>query len=75
MPSQLPGRYGAEAAFFATPGLPAYSNGVLKFNKLAATTTLGYIYGGVFSTVGDTMDPATQTTASNQVFQVTLVKN
>ncbi len=74
MPSQLPGLYGAEAAFYATPGLPSYANGVLKLNNLRSGTVLGDIYGGVYSTVGDTTNPATQTTASNQVFQVTLLK-
>lgn len=75
MPSQLPGRYGAESAFFASSGLPTYANGVINFARLPRVATLGYIYGGVFSTVGNTSNPATQTTASNQVFKVTLVKN
>jgi hypothetical protein len=73
MPSQLPGRYGTEAAFFAAPGLPTYSNGVIKLAKLRGPTTLGYMYGGIYSTVGDTTDPASQTTDSNQVFRVVLV--
>lgn len=75
MPSQLPGRYGTEAAFFLAPGVPHYSNGVVKLSQLKAPTTLGYIYGGIYSTAGDTTDPSTQTTASNQVFRVTLVPN
>ena len=73
MPSQLPGRYGTGAAFFAAPGLPTYSNGVINLAKLTGPTTLGYMYGGIYSTVGDTTNPDTQTTSSNQVFQVTLV--
>jgi hypothetical protein len=73
MPSQLPGRFGANAAFFATPGLPTYSNGVIKLDQLTGPTTLGYIYGGIYSTVGDTSDPGTQTTATNTLFKVTLV--
>jgi hypothetical protein len=73
MPSQLPGRYGTEAAFFATPGLPKFANGVIKLSKLQHPTVLGDMYGGIFSTVGDTTDTSSQTTDSNQIFQVTLV--
>jgi hypothetical protein len=73
MPSQLPGLYGTEAAFFASAGLPTYSNGVIQLDKLQGPTTLGYIYGGIFSTVPNTTDPGSQTTSSNQVFKVTLV--
>jgi hypothetical protein len=75
MPSQLPGRYGSEAAFFTSPGLPKYSDGVIKLGQLRGPTTLGYIYGGIYSQVGDTTDPGKQTTASNQVFKVTLTPN
>jgi hypothetical protein len=73
MPSQLPGRYGTEAAFLAAPGIPRYRNGVIKLDRLQGPTTIGYIYGGIYSTVGDTTDPPSQTTSSNQVFQVTLI--
>jgi hypothetical protein len=75
MPSQLPGRYGTEARFFTTPGLPQYSNGVIKLNQLKGPTIIGYIYGGIYSTVANTTDPNSQTTSSNQVFQVTLIPN
>ena len=73
MPSQLPGRYGTGAAFFTAPGVPTFSNGVINLAKLTGPTTLGYMYGGIYSTVGDTTNPDTQTTSSNQVFRVTLV--
>ena len=75
MPSQLPGLFGAEAAFFASPGLPTYSNGVIKLDQLSGPTTLGYIVGGIVSSVPNTTSPLNQTTASNQVFKVTLVPN
>ena len=75
MPSQLPALLGTEAAFFASPGLPTYSNGVVKLNKLQGPTTLGYIYGGIYSTVPNTTDPQSQTTSSNLVFKVTLTPN
>lgn len=75
MPSQLPGRYGAAASYLAAPDLPTYANGVVNLRALKGPTTLGYVYGGIVSTVGDTTDPATQTTASSRVFRVTIVPN
>ena len=74
-PDPLPGRYGAEASYFAAPGVPTYSNGVVNLDQLHGPTTLGYIYGGIFSKVDNTTDPAKQTTASNVVFKVTLIPN
>lgn len=58
-----------------SPGLPTFENGVLRLDQLPGPTTLGYIYGGIISTVGNTQNPLTQTTASNLVFKVTLVPN
>ena len=73
MPSQLPGLYGSEASFFATPGLPEYANGVIQLNGLSQPTTLGYMYGGILSTVPNTTDPATQTSATDALFRIVLV--
>jgi len=64
--------YGAYSSFFASPFVPAYSNGVIKLNKLKRPTVLGYIYGGIVSTAPQTANTEAQTGASNQVFQVTL---
>ncbi len=75
LPSQLPGLYGAEAAFFPAPGLPQYANGVIKLDQLTGATTLGYMYGGIVSNAGLAANPATQTFASNALFQITLVPN
>jgi hypothetical protein len=58
-----------------SPSVPAYSNGVIKLNKLKRTTVLGYMFGGIFSTVQQTGNTITQTGASNQAFQVTLTPN
>ena len=73
MPSQLPGLYGAEARFFTSPQLPAYSNGVIQLDQLDQSVTLGYMYGGIVSTAAETTDQTTQTMASNAVFRVVLV--
>ena len=39
--------FGAEAKFFAAPGLPVYENGVIDLDALEDNTLLGYIYGGI----------------------------
>ena len=73
MPSQFPGLYGAAATYLASTDLPTYSNGVINLRAIKGEMTLGYVYGGIVSTVGDTTDPADQTTASSRVFKVTIV--
>lgn len=76
MPSQLPGLFGAESRFFPAAGLPQYANGVLNLDQLLTqTTTLGYMYGGIVLTVGNTTNEAVQTMASNAIFKITLVPN
>ncbi|CAN5572204.1 hypothetical protein BH10PLA2_BH10PLA2_07850 [soil metagenome] len=73
MPSQLPGFYGAEAQFFTNPQLPRYANGVVKLDQLQQTVTLGYMYGGIVSTVPNTTNQTEQTKASSAVFRIVLV--
>ncbi len=75
MTPQLPGYYGAESAFFNAAGTPSYGNGVIKLDALKKPTIVGYMYGGIVSTVPETSDPFTQTTATNAVFRVVLVPN
>ncbi len=75
MTPQLPARLGAEASFFVNPGVKQASNGVITLNlkRLRQPVVLGMMYGGIYSTAGDTTNPLTQTTSSNLVYQVTLV--
>jgi len=72
----LPGDFGAYSSFQFNPALPMDANGVINLSKLKGVTVLGYLYGGIYSTVAETSnDPAveaTQTGASNEVFEVTL---
>ncbi len=78
MPSQLPGPpdlLGAEAAFFTSPGVPQFANGVIRLAQLHGPTTLGYLFGGIESMVAETSNPFTQTAASNMMFRVTLIPN
>ena len=74
--SPLPGLYGAYSAFMAQSIRAHYANGVINLARLKGPTVLGYMYGGIYSTVPQTsFDPViaeTQTGASNQVFQVTV---
>ena len=73
MNGSFTGYYGAGAAFYANPALSTYCNGVIRLNKQSGPTVVGYMYGGIYSTVQSTA-PGTfsQTGASNQVFQITL---
>ena len=76
MASQLPGLFGSEARFFATPGLAQSGDGVFDLDQLLAqTTTLGYMYGGIYSTVGLTATQQTQTMATNALYKIVLVPN
>lgn len=67
------GYYGANAAFFLNQALPTFANRVLKLNSLRGPTVVGYMFGGVYSTVSNTSGNTFRATgASNQVFQITL---
>jgi hypothetical protein len=67
------GNYGANAAFFINKALPTYANSVIKLNSLRGPTVVGYMFGGIYSTVSNTSGNTFRATgASNQVFQITL---
>jgi len=66
--------YGAGAKFFTSPGLPAnvtYANGVFRLDELLAlgTGTIGYIFGGIVSSVPNTFSRL-DSTASPEIFSV-----
>jgi hypothetical protein len=63
--------FGANAAFIPNGELPTYPNGVIALDKLKKPTFIGYIVGGIASTVTDT-NCTTDTQASNYVFKVTI---
>jgi hypothetical protein len=66
--------FGAGAAFIPAEGLPSYDNGVLKLDKLPRSPTLiGYIVGGIQSTLPDTNTMA-DSTASAYIFKVELLR-
>ncbi|MFV0338278.1 MAG: PEP-CTERM sorting domain-containing protein [Chthoniobacterales bacterium] len=62
--------YGAEAEFFVNMNLPMYANGVINFDALGSgDILLGYIYGGIASTLPNTSSPS-DSMASNDIFAV-----
>lgn len=78
LPVEMPELLGAGSEFIAVENLPEYPNGVFKLDELPADTTLlGYIYGGINSTEANIfwVNDGTQSTASNVVFRVFLIKN
>lgn len=62
--------FGSEAVFIPNDELKAYANGVIKLDELKfGTTFLGYIVGGIASTITDTNCPL-DTIASPYIFKV-----
>jgi hypothetical protein len=64
--------FGTGAAFVPASSLPIYRNGVIKFDKLTpGLTTLGYVVGGIQSTLPNTNTNA-DSAASPYIFKVTI---
>lgn len=62
--------FGSDAVFIPDPCLPAYENGVIEFDELKhGETFLGYIVGGIASTILDT-NCVKATIASPYIFEV-----
>lgn len=64
--------FGAEAAFFPKDGIPLFSNGVIQLDAIKGPTVIGYIVGGIMSTLPNT-NFITDSTSSPFVFTVTLI--
>lgn len=78
LPVDMPALLGAGAEFIPADNLPAYANGVLKLDDLAADSVLvGYIYGGIASTAPNIfwINTGVESSASSTIFKVYLVKN
>ncbi len=63
--------FGAEAVFFQKKGISLYSNEVIRLDKITKPTVIGYIVGGIMSTLPNTNTRA-DSTSSPYVFTVTL---
>ena len=57
---------GANAKFIPASAVPAYGNGVVKYDELSGRTLLGYIYGGIRAAIPN----ITPSSASNRLFEV-----
>ena len=66
--------FGAGAAFVTAPNIPLFSNGVLNLAKIKKSTVIGYIIGGIQSTVPNTTT-ISDSAASPYIFKVTLTPN
>lgn len=64
-------RFGTGARFVFAPDAPIFSNGVLNLKKITCKTVIGYIVGGIQSTLADTNVPS-DSAASPYIFKVTL---
>jgi len=77
LPVELPGLLGAGAEWIPNENLPFYPNGVLRLDELSEDTTfVGYLFGGIASTAPNIFftNTGTQSSASNSLFKVNLVK-
>lgn len=64
--------FGAEALFFPAPHIPKFSNDVIQLDKLNKPIVIGYIVGGIMSTLPNT-NFSTDSAASPYIFQVKLL--
>lgn len=63
--------FGAGAKFIINPNVSIFSNGVLNLSKIKCRTVIGYIVGGIQSSVPNTND-ISDSSASPYIFRVTL---
>lgn len=78
LPVEMPSLLGAGAEFIAIESVPQYANEVFRFDDFDKDSTLvGYIYGGISSTAANIFftNTGTQSTASNQIFKVFVIKD
>lgn len=77
LPIEMPGFLGAGAEFIPAEDLPRYANEVIKLDSLRPDTTLlGYIYGGINSSIPNVfwINDGTQSVTSCTIFKVYIVK-
>ena len=77
LPVTMPSLLGAGSEFIPVTSIPRYHNGVIKLDSLSTDTTLvGYIFGGISSTAPNIFfsNTGTQSSASNQLFEVRIIK-
>ena len=73
LPFEMPELLGASAAFIPLPGMPMYTNGVLKLDELTFDSMMvGYIYGGIKSNAANIfwVNDGTESVAQNVLYKV-----
>jgi len=78
LPVEMPTLLGAGSEFIPNKSIPHYNNEIFKLDELTADSTMvGYIFGGISSTAKNIFfsNGGTQSTASNQIFKVYVIKN
>lgn len=63
--------FGASAQFFEAEGIETYYNGVIQLDQIQRPTNLGFIVGGIMSTLPNT-NTMSDSTASPYIFKVVL---
>ncbi|MEI8124755.1 MAG: hypothetical protein WCG42_03265 [Parachlamydiaceae bacterium] len=63
--------FGAGANFLPASGVPLYSNNVVQLDKIKKPTVIGYVVGGIMSTVPNT-NFESDSTASPYIFEIIL---
>lgn len=64
--------FGTEAEFFPAPGVSTYRNEVIQLDKVTKPTVIGYIIGGIMSTVPNT-STIFDSTSSPYIFTVRVI--
>lgn len=64
--------FGTEARFFHAPGVATFRNDVIQLDTIKKPTVIGYIVGGIMSTLPNTVTPA-DSTSSPYIFTVKVV--
>jgi hypothetical protein len=78
LPIEMPAYLGAGSEFIPLKSISHYENEVIKLDDLNQDTTLvGYIFGGISSSAMNIFNTntGTQSEASNQLFNVYVIKN
>ncbi len=78
LPIEMPAYLGAGSELIRNKALPIFPNGVIKYDELDKDSTLiGHIYGGINSSAANIfwINEGLHSSASNQIFEVLLVKN
>jgi hypothetical protein len=77
LPIEMPGLMGAGSEFIFASGVPIFKNEILNLDAITADTTLvGYIYGGINSTLPNIffINTGAESTAGSQILKVKLIK-